>query len=167
MYKSIFNSCLGKIFLVFEGEFLIGLYFENQKYFPFEKISSLKEKITDASNTVKNWLDMYFKGVEPDFIPKIKLTGTDFQKEVFEILKTIPYGKTMTYGEIAKTIAKKRCLDKMSNRAIGSAVGKNPISIIIPCHRVVGKNNFLTGYAAGIEKKKFLLELEGIGQLEP
>ena len=106
------------------------------------------------------WLDIYFSGREPDFTPTVSMETTPFRKAVWEIMLTIPYGKTMTYGQIAEKIAKQRGIDKMSAQAVGGAVGHNSISIIIPCHRVVGTNGSLTGYAGGIDKKIYLLELE-------
>lgn len=106
------------------------------------------------------WLDVYFSGKEPDFMPDILITGTPFRKRVAEIVLTIPYGKTMTYGEIASIIANEKGIEKMSARAVGGAVGHNSISIIIPCHRVVGTNGSLTGYAGGFDRKIALLNLE-------
>lgn len=118
-------------------------------------------KETTAIKETKKWLDIYFSGKNPEFIPEINPTGTEFQKLVWKILLEIPYGKTMTYGEIAGKIAEIKNVSRMSAQAVGGAVGKNPIAIIIPCHRVVGKNGTLTGYAYGIDKKISLLELEG------
>ncbi|MDO4664512.1 MAG: methylated-DNA--[protein]-cysteine S-methyltransferase, partial [Erysipelotrichaceae bacterium] len=113
-------------------------------------------------NQVKHWLDLYFSGKNPSFTLPLHRIGTPFQKEVWNMLCTVPYGKTITYGELAKQIAQKKGLSHMSAQAIGRAVGKNPISIVVPCHRVVGAKGTLTGYAAGIEKKEELLKLEGI-----
>ena len=106
------------------------------------------------------WLGIYFSGKEPHFTPPLSMKTTEFRKKVWKILLTIPYGKTMTYGEIAEKIAKDSGKAKMSAQAVGGAVGHNSISLIIPCHIVVGTNGSLTGYAGGIEKKKKLLELE-------
>ena len=109
----------------------------------------------------ERWLDIYFQGKEPDFQPPFSFScGSKFQQEVWKILLSIPYGKTMTYGEIAACIAKQRGLTRMSAQAVGGAVGHNPISIIVPCHRVVGTDGSLTGYAGGIDKKVGLLKLE-------
>lgn len=108
----------------------------------------------------KKWLDTYFSGKAPDFIPPIRVDITPFCKSVLEIVQTIPFGQTMTYGEIANHIAKQRGLAKMSAQAVGRAVGSNPILLIIPCHRVVGTNGNLTGYAGGLEKELQLLTLE-------
>ena len=139
---------------------LTGLWFEEQKYFantlPMEQI--LKETPILAES--KHWLDLYFSGEEPTFAPPLHPAGSDFRKAVWQILLQIPYGKTMTYGEIAREIAKIRNVSHMSAQAVGGAVGHNAISIIIPCHRVVGTNGSLTGYAGGIDKKVALLELE-------
>lgn len=111
---------------------------------------------------VSRWLDIYFSGREPDFTPDFRIdNATPFRKDVLEILNRIPFGKLLTYGEIAKSIAEKNGLAKMSAQAVGGAVGWNPIGIIVPCHRVVGANNKLTGYGGGIENKIALLKLEG------
>ena len=108
------------------------------------------------------WLDIYFTGKEPDFTPPLNLRASPFRREVWEIMLTIPYGRTMTYGEIAEKIACRHGIERMSAQAVGGAVGHNAIPIIIPCHRVIGKNGNLTGYGGGIERKIKLLELEGI-----
>lgn len=155
-----YNSPLGKITMASDGESLIGLWFENQKYFADSIKGESTEKPLEIFDKTSKWLDIYFAGKEPDFTPEIKLTGTPFRKEVAKIMLLIPYGKTMTYGEIAEKIAKQKGIDKMSAQAVGGAVGHNPISIIIPCHRVVGTNGSLTGYAGGIDKKINLLKLE-------
>lgn len=108
----------------------------------------------------KRWLDIYFSGKEPDFSVPLHFTGTEFQNEVWELLLAIPYGQTTTYGELARRIAGKRGVKHMSAQAVGGAIGHNNISVIVPCHRVVGTNGSLTGYAGGIDKKVKLLELE-------
>ena len=111
---------------------------------------------------VSRWLDIYFSGREPDFTPDFRIdNATPFRKDVVEIMGRIPYGKLLTYGEIAKMIAEKNGLARMSAQAVGGAVGWNPIGIIVPCHRVIGANNKLTGYNGGIENKIALLRLEG------
>lgn len=168
-YKTEYKSPLGIITICCdEDEKVVGLFFKNQKYFA----DNIDGKITENNNlkifvTVKNWLDKYFAGKKPNIkeIP-IKFIGNDFRKSVWKILYKIPYGKTLTYGDIAKQIAKQKNITKMSAQAIGGAVGHNPISIIVPCHRVVGKNGKLTGYAAGINKKKKLLELEQVNMVK-
>ena len=161
-YISHYQSPIGGILLAADETGLTGLWFEGQKYFALYLDKAHKEKEVPVFETAKRWLDIYFSGKEPDFQVPLHFTGTDFQNEVWEILYSIPYGNTMTYGEIAKKIAEKRGLKRMSAQAVGGAVGHNEISIIVPCHRVVGSNGSLTGYAGGIEKKAELLKLEKI-----
>ena len=110
---------------------------------------------------MKRWLDIYFSGQQPDFMPPLHMSGTPFQMAVWETLREIPYGQTTTYGAIARKIARQRGVSKMSAQAVGQAVGRNELSILVPCHRVVGTNGSLTGYAGGIDKKIQLLQLEG------
>lgn len=145
-----------------EGTALIGLWIEGQKYFADSIKEECTEKDLDIFDDISRWLDIYFSGKEPDFTPRILITSTPFRKAVAEIMLTIPYGKTMTYGKIANVIAKEKGIAKMSAQAVGGAVGHNSISIIIPCHRVVGTNGSLTGYAGGLDKKIQLLKLEKI-----
>lgn len=161
-YLSYYNSPIGKIALGSDGHALVGLWFEGAKYYceGFDRLAKTKD--LSIFNETKRWLDIYFSGKEPDFMPEIKQNGSDFRLEVWQILKEISYGKTITYGEIAQKIAKKRGLKRISAQAVGSAVGHNSVSIIVPCHRVVGAKALLTGYAGGLDKKKFLLGLEGI-----
>lgn len=164
LYISYYHSPIGKLLIATKDEKLIGLWFENQKYY----LANIKEKVKIEKEVTiikktKDWLNRYFNGEKPkpeelDFNP----IGSDFQKSVWNILIEISYGEVMTYNEIAQKIAKDKGISKMSAQAVGGAVGHNPISIIIPCHRVVGSNGHLTGYAGGIEKKKKLLQLEGI-----
>ena len=152
-YISYYNSPLGSIFLASDGKFLTGLWFVNQKYYAKNLDNAALEKNLEIFDLTKKWLDLYFKGLNPDFNIPVKFNGTDFQKRVWFSLLNIPYGDTTTYGKLDSIL-------HTSARAIGTAVGKNPISIIVPCHRVVGKNNSLTGYAGGIDKKEYLLKLE-------
>ena len=155
-----YTSPIGGITLASDGEALTGLWFEGQKYYPQNLIAESSEvKQPIFTETVK-WLDIYFSGKEPGFTPPISLNTTPFRKAVYDILLTIPYGQTMTYGEIANIIANQQGAEHMSAQAVGSAVGHNPISIIIPCHRVVGADGSLTGYAGGLDKKTALLKLE-------
>lgn len=144
-----------------DGRSLIGLWIENAKYFGSTLTSETQEKDLPIFEETKNWLDIYFSGKNPDFTPKLKLEGSEFRMAVWNILKEIPYGKTTTYGEIAKKIGKA----KISAQAVGGAVGHNPVSIIIPCHRVIGKNGSLTGYAGGLDLKKQLLDNENINAI--
>lgn len=161
-YISHYPSPIGNILLAADEKGLTGLWFEGQKYFALDLDKEHEEKEISLLEKVKKWLDIYFSGREPDFTIPLHLTGTDFQNEVWEILCTIPYGQTMTYGEIAKRIAARKGLPHMSAQAVGGAVGHNRISIIVPCHRVVGADGSLTGYAGGIEKKAKLLKLEKV-----
>lgn len=160
VYTCTYKSKLGDILLAADAIGLTGLWFEGQKYFantlPDGAISQESPILTEA----KRWLDIYFSGKEPDFIPPLHLTGSAFRQAVWQILLQIPYGQTTTYGEIAKKLAKMQNVSHMSAQAVGGAVGHNEISIIIPCHRVVGTNGSLTGYAGGIDKKVELLTLE-------
>ena len=143
-----------------DGEALTGLWFDGQKYFPRMLPGEATEKAPAVFEQAREWLDVYFSGREPEFTPKISMKGTDFRIMVWEILLSIPYGKTMTYGEIADRTASRMGVRKMSAQAVGGAVGHNAISIIIPCHRVLGSNGSLTGYAGGLERKAALLSLE-------
>lgn len=161
MYYSKYNSPLGEIEIITTEKALIYLNFSDGRYLKKIEENYKSEEILIIKET-KNWLDVYFSGKEPIKLPNIILEGTEFQKQVWNELLKIPYGKTITYSEIANKIAKIRNLDKMSSRAVGSAVGKNPISIIVPCHRVIGKNGSLTGYGGGIFRKEALLKIEKI-----
>ena len=159
-YTSRYASPLGSILLAADDIGLVGLWFEGQKYFAHGLAKTHEEKELPLFAKVKRWLDVYFSGQAPQFTVPLHFIGSDFQKEVWELLCTIPYGQTTTYGAIAKQLAAKRGLPHMSAQAVGGAVGHNKISIIVPCHRVVGKNGSLTGYAGGIDKKTALLRLE-------
>ena len=160
IYTYHYTSPLGIITLAIDGESLTGLWFDGQKYFPHKLISESTEAELPIFKQTAKWLDIYFSGRIPDFTPSISLNTTPFRKAVHDILLTIPYGQIMTYGEIANIIAKKKGIDRMSAQAVGGAVGHNPISIIIPCHRVVGADGSLTGYAGGLDRKIELLKLE-------
>ena len=159
-YTSHYLSPLGGILLSGYEIGLTGLWLEEQKYFALHLDTDHEERDLPLFQDARRWLDIYFSGKEPDFKMPLHLIGTDFQKEVWEILMSIPYGNTMTYGDIAGQLAEKKGLSHMSAQAVGSAVGHNRISVIIPCHRVVGTNGSLTGYAGGIDKKISLLSLE-------
>ena len=155
-----YDSPLGGILLAADEIGLTGLWFDGEKYFADNLPAEYTERETPILVEVKRWLDIYFIGKEPDFLPPLHPIGSAFRQSVWEILLQIPYGKTTTYGEIARQLAEKRKLPRMSAQAVGGAVGHNEISIIIPCHRVVGTNGSLTGYAGGIDKKMKLLKLE-------
>ena len=161
-YISQYVSPMGNILLAADDMGLTGLWFEGQKYFALSLDKEHTEREIPLFEKVRHWLAVYFSGKEPDFTVPLHFTGTAFQKQVWEILCSIPYGRTMTYGEIASQVAAKRGLPHMSAQAVGGAVGHNPISIVVPCHRVVGTDGSLTGYAGGLDKKVKLLKLEGI-----
>lgn len=163
IYTTHYKSPIGDILLASKNNKLIGLWIEGQKYY----LSNLKDEIKEEEKEIliktKEWLDRYFKG-EKTSINELDLNplGSDFRKSVWKILCEIPYGEVITYKDIADTIAKQKGLKKMSSQAVGGAVSHNPISIIIPCHRVVGSNGSLTGYAGSIDKKVYLLKHEKV-----
>ena len=159
-YIQHYDSPLGGILLAADEIGLTGLWFDREKYFADNLPAEHTERETPVLAESKRWLDTYFAGSEPDFLPPLHPIGLAFRREVWEILLRIPYGQTTTYGAIARELAQKRGLARMSAQAVGGAVGHNEISIIIPCHRVVGAGGSLTGYAGGIDKKVRLLELE-------
>lgn len=155
-----YDSPLGGILLAADEVGLTGLWFDGEKYFADNLPVEHTELETPILAETRQWLDIYFTGNEPNFMPPLHPIGSDFRKAVWEILLQISYGQTTTYGEISRKLAEKQGLARMSAQAVGGAVGHNEISIIIPCHRVVGTNGSLTGYAGGIDKKLKLLELE-------
>jgi len=159
-FISHYDSPLGDITLASDGKALIGLWLEGQRYFAGTLDKEVEIRDLEIFRQTKHWLDIYFGGKEPDFTPELRMICSDFRRAVWEIMLTIPYGQTMTYGEIAAKIAKERGVSKMSAQAVGGAVGHNAISLIIPCHRVIGANGNLTGYGGGIDKKIWLLEHE-------
>jgi len=159
-YTQHYDSPLGGITLASDGEALIGLWFDGQKYFADTLSAVHQERSLPVFRDTVKWLDVYFSGRKPDFTPPLVMRCSDFRKTVWEIMLGIPYGKTMTYGEIAAAVARQRGLQRMSAQAVGGAVGHNSISLIIPCHRVVSANGSLTGYAGGINKKVKLLTME-------
>ena len=164
VYTSHYDSPIGALLLAERDEKLVGLWMEGQKYF----LGSLREETQERESSpvlrqAGLWLDRYFAGERPA-ISELPLApiGSEFRKEVWQVLCEIPYGETTTYGEISQKIAARRGLERMSAQAVGGAVGHNPISIIVPCHRVVGSNGSLTGYAGGLQKKIKLLTHEGV-----
>ncbi|MCR5795985.1 MAG: methylated-DNA--[protein]-cysteine S-methyltransferase [Solobacterium sp.] len=159
-YTCHYDSPLGGITLASDGKALSGLWFDGQKYYAQTLHKDHEEKDLDIFHAAKEWLDIYFSGNDPGFTPSLLLKTTPFRKRVCEIMLEIPYGRTMTYGEIAAVIAAERNVPHMSAQAVGSAVGHNPVSLIIPCHRVIGADGSLTGYAGGVEKKLALLKME-------
>ena len=169
---SHWSSPLGGITLASDGTGLTGLWFDGQKHFgstlsgPAEELSaaqkdpaSHQDPAAEIFAQTEKWLTLYFEGKDPGFAPPLALRGTEFQKKVWEILASVPYGSTTTYGAIARRIADETGR-AASARTVGAAVGRNPVSLIIPCHRVVGSDGSLTGYAGGLDKKKYLLQLE-------
>ena len=159
IYTTHYTSPLGGITLASDGMALTGLYFDGERDFP--DLSAAHKKDLPVFGEAMQWLDLYFAGHEPDFSPTLNPTGTAFQQAVWAILRTIPYGATTSYGTIAKRLEKSTG-KRMSAQAVGGAVGRNPISILIPCHRVIGADGSLTGYAGGLDKKEYLLALEGV-----
>lgn len=160
IYASEYESPIGKMYLNSDGEYLTALCFA---YSRDEKKCVKGSSDLPVFEETKRWLDIYFSKREPDFTPKYRIENiTPFRQRVSEIMRKIPYGKTVTYNDIAKEIARERGIGKMSAQAVGGAVGWNPICIIIPCHRVVGAGGNLTGYGGGLKNKVKLLEYEGI-----
>lgn len=158
-YKDYYINGITKLVFESDGENLTGLWFDGSHDNSKHSDAATKKNLPIFAQT-KKWLDIYFSGKNPDFVPQLKINNlTSFRKEVYEIMRHIPYGKTMTYGEIAEILAKKKGIKKMSAQAVGGAVGANQICIILPCHRVVGKTN-LVGFGGGIGNKKMLLEIE-------
>lgn len=164
IYLTHVESPLGEILMSSrDGKRLCGLWFSGQKY----EGAQLRNEPDREENPdlpifkeARRWLELYFEGHDPGFTPLVEFTGSPFRQEVEKILLSIPYGKTTTYGEIARKINREQGEKKISARAVGGAIGHNPICLIIPCHRVIGANGSLTGYAGGIERKKWLLEME-------
>lgn len=161
-YTYKYLSPLGGITLAGKEDSLTGLWFDGQKYFAHTLSAEHEEKMLPIFEETKEWLDCYFNGRNPGFTPALCLSSTPFRMMVWEILQKIPYGETITYRDIAQEVARQKGIKSMSSQAVGGAVGHNPISIIIPCHRVVGCNGSLTGYAGGISKKISLLTLEQV-----
>ena len=158
-YIAHYSSPLGSMTLASDGTALTGLWFNGQKYFAdtLKEVQTLNPNLP-VFDLTRQWLDIYFSGKEPTFTPPLLLQGSPFRKQVWQLLLEIPYGRTMTYGELARKLQCK------SAQAVGGAVGHNPISLIIPCHRVIGADGSLTGYAGGIERKASLLKLESYKQ---
>ena len=159
-----YPSPLGTILTASDGDAITGLWFEGQKYFAAALDREHEDRDLPVFAETDRWLNIYFSCKAPDFTPPLRMKTTPFRRAVWEILLTIPYGQTVTYGEIAERIAKERGIKYISAQAIGGAVGHNAISLIIPCHRVIGADGSLTGYAAGIDKKRKLLEMEKEGR---
>ena len=161
MYYCTYESKIGLLYLISDGESLCGCYLENQKYFPNDIDDYQLNDELNVFIESKVWLEKYFNGENPsiDEIP-LNFNETEFRNTVWKVLKEIPFGEVITYRDIAEIIAKNRGIKTMSAQAVGGAVGHNPLLIFIPCHRVIGVDGSLTGYAAGLENKRFLLNLE-------
>lgn len=160
IYTHTYLSPIGRMTLTADALGLTGIWYNGQKHFPAELAACDETRLSPVLESTKVWLDCYFDGGCPDFTPPLHPQGTPFQQAVWQLLLTIPYGTTATYKFLAEHLARERGLRTMSAQAVGGAVGRNPISIIIPCHRIVGSNGSLTGYAGGIERKVHLLTLE-------
>ena len=155
-----YDSPLGLITMACDGNALTGLWFNGQKHFGESLSADHTERFLPVFDETCRWLDLYFSGSIPDFTPPLNLRGTAFRRAVWEILLTIPYGRTTTDGRIAESIAAQKETGRLSAQAVGNAVGHNPVSLIVPCHRVVGTDGSLTGYAGGTDRKRRLLEME-------
>lgn len=162
-FTQYYTSPLGPLLLAADEIGLTGVWFEGAKYFAANIPAEHMERETPILLETKEWLDIYFSGKDPGFLPPLHPAGSAFQKSVWEHLLKIPYGQTETYGSIARQLARQLGVSRMSPQAVGGAVGRNPISLLIPCHRVVGAHGSLTGYAGGVERKRKLLELEQAG----
>ena len=154
VYTQHYDSPLGGVTLAGDGDALVGLWFDGQKHFGAGLGEEREERSLPVFGEAVRWLDLYFGGKTPDFTPKLALRSTPFRMDVWDLLLTVPYGRTVTYGELA------RRLGGTSARAMGGAVSRNPVSLIVPCHRVVGSGGILTGYAGGLDRKRYLLLLE-------
>lgn len=160
-YTYRYDSPLGDITLASDGDTLTGLWFEGQKHFGYSLGTAHEAREFPVFEQAVRWLNVYFSGNEPDFAPPLRFIGTSFQNAVWRLLAEIPYGKTTTYGALAKKLFEREG-KRASARSVGGAVGRNPISLIVPCHRVLGASGSLTGYAGGLDRKRVLLELEGV-----
>lgn len=163
-YYYIYNSPVGKLTIASNEKNVVGLWLDGQKYYmEVLEDKEYQEKETEVIKLAEKWLDKYFNNEKPeiDELP-IEFIGSDFRKQIWKILSKIPYGKVITYGDIAKQIAKQKGIRTMSAQAVGGAIAHNPISVIVPCHRVVGANGSLTGYSGGVKVKIKLLEFEGV-----
>ncbi len=162
LYKSVYSSPMGDMLIACDDGRLTGLWFFGSKYFADGISQNAVSEQTPVMREVFRWLDIYFSGKNPGAAPPVGFAGSPFQLDVWEELCKIPYGQTVTYGSIAKAVAQKKGLGRMSAQAVGNAVGRNRISIIVPCHRVVGADGSLCGYAGGLDIKAQLLQLENI-----
>ena len=166
LYKAFYNSNLGQITMLSDGQYITDLRFEQDRFYDNYKVEQAMEADLSIFELTRKWLDTYFAEKEPTFTVPIKLEGTEFQMQVWQLLQKIPYGITITYKELADKVALIRGQQHMSAQAVGNAVGRNPISIIVPCHRVIGAKKKLVGYASGVDIKAALLASEGVLDVE-
>ena len=162
-YLSHYESPLGAMTMASDGEHLTGLWFDGQKYdrSTIDDDAVLQPRLPVFTQTAQ-WLDAYFEGADPGFTPPISIEGSDFRKMVTSIMLSIPFGATSTYARIAAEVARRTGRKQMSAQAVGGAVGHNPITLIVPCHRVLASDGSLRGYAGGVDRKERLLEMEGV-----
>jgi methylated-DNA-[protein]-cysteine S-methyltransferase len=159
-YVHHYQSPLGGITIASDGAALVGLWFDDQRFFAASLSPEQEEKPLPVFEQADRWLDLYFSGRDPGFAPPVRLRTTGFRQAVCRIMLTIPYGHTMTYGKIAEIVARQKGVRRMSAQAVGGAVGHNPVSLIVPCHRVIGAHGALVGYGGGLDRKAALLALE-------
>lgn len=160
-YTCRYPSPLGGLLLASDGTALTGVWFEGQRYYAEALPAHREDGTLPVFEETRAWLDLYFRHREPDFMPPVRLEGSPFRLAVWELLRKIPYGRTVTYRDLALRLARQRGMRRMAAQAVGGAVAHNPVSIIVPCHRVVGVRGNLTGYAGGIGRKVMLLKTEG------
>ena len=167
-YLSHYESPLGTMTMAGDGDHLTGLLFDGQKYdrSTITDDAVVQPDLPVFTQTVQ-WLDAYFEGADPGFTPPIRIEGSDFRKMVTSIMLSIPFGTTSTYARIAAEVARRTGRKQMSAQAVGGAVGRNPITLIVPCHRVVASNGSLRGYAGGVDRKERLLKMEGVNMSDP
>ena len=159
-YLHHYQSPFGGITIASDGAALVGLWFDEQRFFAASLSPDREEKTLPVFEQAVRWLDLYFSGRDPGFTPPVKLRTTEFRQAVCRIMLAIPYGRTMTYGKIAEIVARQKGVPRMSAQAVGGAVGHNPVSLIVPCHRVIGAGGALVGYGGGLDRKTALLSLE-------
>ena len=162
IYSQTYHSPIGELILLSDGKDLTGVHYHRSEFQKKRDNQRITEEMLPLFVKVVHWLDAYFKGENPEITFSLAPKGTSFQQSVWQEIRQIPYGKTTTYGDISQKIAQSMGKDKMSAQAVGGAVGSNPISIIIPCHRVIGKTGNITGYGGGIERKLELFALEKV-----
>lgn len=165
LYTSVYKSPIGDMLIACDDEYITGLWFFGSKYFADSLSVDAVQKQTPVIRLTKQWLDAYFAERDPGEPPPFRMFGTPFQLDVWDELCKIPYGETVSYGDIAKAVASRRGVERMSPQAVGGAVGRNRISIIVPCHRVIAADKTLCGYAGGLDIKKELLRIEGVNIL--